>query len=135
MRCVADAMRGLRQTAYAHHIVRLMVFGNLTLLLGVRPELVYDWFHHSFIDGYPWVMAPNALGMATYADGGAMMTKPYAASDACPFTTLYWDFLDRNRERLPQNRRMRMPYRNLERIPDAELQEIRSRARELRRGI
>jgi deoxyribodipyrimidine photolyase-related protein len=159
MRCVADAMRGLRQTAYAHHIVRLMVFGNLTLLLGVRPELVYDWFHHSFIDGYPWVMAPNALGMATYADGGAMMTKPYAASgryidrmsdhcgdcrydptrrsgaDACPFTTLYWDFLDRNRERLARNRRMRMPYRNLERIPDAELEEIRGRARELRRGI
>jgi deoxyribodipyrimidine photolyase-related protein len=159
MRCVADAMRGLIETAYAHHIVRLMVFGNLSLLLGVRPRQVYDWFHHSFIDGYPWVMAPNALGMATYADGGAMMTKPYAASgryidrmsdfcgecrydptrrsgsDACPFTTLYWDFLDRNRDRLARNRRMRMPLRNLERISDEELGEIRARARELRDGI
>jgi deoxyribodipyrimidine photolyase-related protein len=159
MRCVSDATRGLQQTAYAHHIVRLMVFGNLSLLLGVRPDRVYDWFHHSFIDGYPWVMAPNVLGMATYADGGAMMTKPYAASgryidrmsdhcgecrydparrtgeDACPFTTLYWDFLDRNRKRLAGNRRMRMPLRNLERIADAELDEIRARARRLRRGI
>jgi deoxyribodipyrimidine photolyase-related protein len=159
MRCLADAMRGLRQTAYAHHIVRLMVFGNLTLLLGVRPDRVYDWFHHSFIDGYPWVMTPNAFGMGTFADAGGMMTKPYAASgryidrmsdhcgecrydptrrtgeDACPFTTLYWDFLDRNRERLAGNRRMGMPLRNLDRIPEAELSEIRERARALRRGI
>jgi deoxyribodipyrimidine photolyase-related protein len=159
MRCLADAVRGLERTGYAHHIVRLMVFGNLALLLGVRPQLVYEWFHHSFIDGYPWVMAPNALGMATFADGGAMMTKPYAASgryidrmsdhcggcrydptrrtgdDACPFTTLYWDFLDRNRERLAGNRRMRMPYRNLERIDPDELDEIRARARALRRGL
>jgi deoxyribodipyrimidine photolyase-related protein len=159
MRCVADAVAGLKRTAYAHHIVRLMVFGNLSLLLGVRPDRVYDWFHHSFIDGYPWVMAPNALGMAAYADGGAMMTKPYAASgryidrmsdhcggcrydptrrtgdDACPFTTLYWDFLDRNRGSLAGNRRMRMPYRNLERIDAAELDEIRERARVLRQGL
>jgi deoxyribodipyrimidine photolyase-related protein len=104
-------------------------------------------------------MAPNALGMAAYADGGAMMTKPYAASgryidrmsdhcggcrydptrrtgdDACPFTTLYWDFLDRNRGSLAGNRRMRMPYRNLERMDAAELDEIRERARVLRQGL
>jgi deoxyribodipyrimidine photolyase-related protein len=157
MRCLADVASKVRDTAYAHHIERLMVAGNLMLLLGVRPSEAYDWFHRSFVDGYEWVMAPNVLGMATWADGGRMMTKPYAASgryidrmsdhcrecrytpserasdDACPFTTLYWDFLDRNRASLTGNRRMAMPYRNLDRIDPAELDEIRSRALGLRR--
>ncbi len=140
MRCVADSVAGLRETAYAHHIVRLMVFGNLLLLHGVQPREAFDWFHHAFIDGYEWVMGPNAVGMATYGDGGRMMTKPYAASgryidrmsdfckecrfdpakregdDACPFTRGYWEFLERNEERLRGNRRMRLQYRNLDRL-------------------
>ncbi len=156
MRCLSDAIGGLEETAYAHHIERLMLFGNLILLLGVRPDQAFDWFHQAYVDGYEWVMAPNTLGMATYADGGRMMTKPYAASgryvdrmsdhckgcrydptqrtgeDACPFTTLYWDFVARNRERLAGNRRMNMPLRNLTRIEATELEQIRSRGRELR---
>lgn len=140
MRCVADTVAGLLETAYAHHILRLMVFGNLLLLWGVRPDEAFGWFHHAFIDGYEWVMGPNAVGMATYADGGRTMTKPYAASgryidrmsdfcprcrydpakregdDACPFTVGYWEFLERNEERLCSNRRMQMPYRNLDRM-------------------
>ena len=157
MRCLADVAGKVRETAYAHHIERLMVAGNLMLLLGVRPSEAYAWFHRSFVDGYEWVMAPNVLGMATWADGGRMMTKPYAASgryidrmsdhcrecrysagertgqDACPLTTLYWDFLDRNRGALAGNRRMAMPYRNLDRLDPSELDEIRSRALGLRR--
>jgi deoxyribodipyrimidine photolyase-related protein len=157
MRCVGDAVSGLRETAYAHHIERLMLFGNLVLLLGVHPRAALEWFHHAFIDGYEWVMAPNVLGMATFADGGRMMTKPYAAGgryvqrmsdhcggcryrpdrrtgdDACPFSTLYWDFLDRNREQLAGNHRMRMAYRNLDAIDLGELDEIRRRGRALRR--
>jgi deoxyribodipyrimidine photolyase-related protein len=156
MRCLADAVGGLEETAYAHHIERLMLFGNLILLLGVRPDRAFDWFHRAFIDGYEWVMAPNTLGMATYADGGRMMTKPYAATgryvdrmsdhckgcrydptgrtgeDACPFTTLYWDFMARHRERLEGNRRMRMPMRNLARMDAGELELIRARGRVLR---
>ena len=157
MRCLADLAGKVRDTAYAHHIERLMVAGNLMLLLGIRPQEAYGWFHRSFVDGYEWVMAPNVLGMATWADGGRMMTKPYAASgryidrmsdhcgecryspgrrtgeDACPFTTLYWDFLDRNRDALAGNPRMAMPYRNLGRIDASEMDEIRSRALGLRR--
>ncbi len=159
MRCLADAVGGLRVTGYAHHIERLMLFGNLMLLAGVAPPLARDWFHRAFIDGYDWVMAPNVLGMATWADGGVMMTKPYAASgryiqrmsnhcrscrydpgtrtgeDACPFTTLYWDFLDRNRRQLTEIRRMQLSLRNLDRIGPAEMTEIRDQARGLRRSF
>jgi deoxyribodipyrimidine photolyase-related protein len=156
MRCLSDAVGGLRRTGYAHHIERLMLFGNLVLLCGTRPHDALDWFHRAFIDGYAWVMAPNVLGMATWADGGQMMTKPYAASgryvdrmsdhcqscrydpgtrvgeNACPFTTLYWDFLSRNRRTLQANRRMAPLLGNLDRIGDTERREIRSRARALR---
>jgi deoxyribodipyrimidine photolyase-related protein len=156
MACLKDVLAGVRDTAYAHHIERLMVLGNLMLLLGVEPKAATDWFHGSFIDGYEWVMAPNVAGMALWADGGKMMSKPYAASgryidrmsnhcrgcryslndrtseDACPFTVLYWDFLDRNRELLSKNRRMWMPMKNLDRIDPDELQSIRDRAERIR---
>lgn len=159
MRCLADAVAGLEETAYAHHIERLMLFGNLILLLGVEPNQAFGWFHQAFVDGYEWVMAPNAIGMAAYADGGRMMTKPYAASgryidrmsdhcggcrydptqrvgeDACPYTTLYWDFVARHRDRLEANRRMRMPLRNLARMDPAEVAEIRARGADLRTGF
>jgi deoxyribodipyrimidine photolyase-related protein len=157
MRCLSEAVGGLRRTGYAHHIERLMLFGNLVLLTGTEPTAARDWFHGAFIDGYDWVMAPNVLGMATWADGGRMMTKPYAASGryvdrmsdhcaqcvyqpgtrtgdaACPFTTLYWDFLARNRERLAGNHRMGMMLRNLDRIDVDEQAEISARAGRLRR--
>ena len=159
MSCLGDVIGGIRDTAYAHHIERLMVLGNLFLTLGVEPKAAIDWFHSSFIDGFEWVMVPNVAGMALWADGGKMMTKPYAASgryvdrmsdhcrgcrysikertgpDACPLTVLYWDFLDRNREKLGSNRRMWMAMKNLDRIEEAELQEIRASAATLRDGF
>jgi deoxyribodipyrimidine photolyase-related protein len=156
MACLKDVLAGVRDTAYAHHIERLMVLGNLMLLLGVEPEAATDWFHAAFIDGYEWVMAANVAGMALWADGGKMMSKPYAASgryidrmsdhcrdcryslndrtseDACPFTALYWDFLERNRESLSKNRRMWMPMKNLDRIDPDEIRLIRERAERIR---
>jgi deoxyribodipyrimidine photolyase-related protein len=156
MACLADAVAGVRETAYAHHIERLMLFGNLVLLTGTEPRAALDWYHRAFIDGYEWVMAPNVLGMATWADGGEMMTKPYAASgryidrmstyckgcryspgvrvgeDACPFTTLYWDFLSRNRATLQANHRMGPVLGNLDRFDATERQEISERAQALR---
>lgn len=157
MRCLSDTVRGVSETGYAHHIQRLMVLGNLTMLLGVDPREIFDWFHESFVDGYDWVMAPNVLAMATWADGGRMFTKPYAAGgryvdrmsdycgscrydpsrrtgdDACPYSTLYWDFLDRNRRSFADVHRMRMPLRTLERMGAGELAEVRRRGRGLRR--
>jgi len=159
MRCVADAVEGVAETAYAHHIQRLMVLGNLVLLAGIEPRECRDWFQAVFIDGYEWVMDPNVLGMATYADGGVMASKPYAASgryidrmsnhchscryrpdrrtgeEACPFSAMYWDFLERNRDRLGDNHRLGFAYANLERIGPEELRRIRSRARTARREL
>ncbi|WP_026912487.1 cryptochrome/photolyase family protein [Patulibacter minatonensis] len=158
-RCLDETVRSVRETGYAHHIERLMVLGTIGLTSGVRPWDLVRWFSRGFVDGAEWVMAPNAAGMALYADGGEMMSKPYAAGgnyvnkmsqhcpscrfdpkrrtgeDACPLTALYWDFLDRHREDLAGNHRIAMPLRSLAKIPDDELEEIRVRARRARKEL
>ncbi|MBS0410337.1 MAG: cryptochrome/photolyase family protein [Proteobacteria bacterium] len=137
MACVRDVVGATRRHAYAHHIQRLMVTGNLALLLGVHPDPVNAWYMSVFIDAFEWVEAPNTHGMALFADGGMMASKPYAASgayisrmsdycqgcaydvtarrgeSACPFNRLYWAFLLRNQARLQHNPRLAMPYRSL----------------------
>jgi deoxyribodipyrimidine photolyase-related protein len=158
MACVAATIGDLRAHGYAHHIQRLMILGNLALLAGVDPQAMVGWMRESFVDGAEWVMVPNVVGMALAADGGMMATKPYAASgayvdrmsdycsrcrfdpkqrsgpDACPFTTLYWDFLDRHRERLARNPRMVLQVRNLDRIED-RLGAIREQAARVRSDL
>ena len=138
MACVADAVKTTHDNAYAHHIQRLMVTGNLALLLGVHPDAVDDWYMAVYADAYEWVEMPNTRGMALFADGGIVGSKPYAASGAyidrmsdycggcrydvksksgdaaCPFNRLYWGFLERNRGRLRENVRLAMPYRTLD---------------------
>jgi deoxyribodipyrimidine photolyase-related protein len=150
MACVASVVAKIRATGYAHHIERLMVLGNLALTAGVDPSAMTDWMWSSFVDGAEWVMVPNVIGMALHADGGRMATKPYASggayihrmsdhcrrcrfdprkrtgADACPFTTLYWDFLARNRERLAGNHRMSRQIAGLDRLGD--LDAVRARA-------
>jgi deoxyribodipyrimidine photolyase-related protein len=153
MACVADVLAKVERLGWAHHIERLMVLGNLALLTGVSPRELNDWMRERFVDGAEWVMLPNVLGMVLHADGGIMATKPYAAGgayinrmsdhcsgcrfdpkrrtgeDACPFTTLYWDFLDRHRERLDGNHRMRNQFAGLKRLSD--LPAVRTRAAEV----
>jgi deoxyribodipyrimidine photolyase-related protein len=148
MACVADVVAHTRDYAYAHHIQRLMVTGNLAMLLGVDPAQVDDWYMVVFIDAFEWVELPNTHGMATFADGGVVGSKPYAAGgayidrmsdycggcrydvkaragpDACPFNILYWDFLSRNEERLKGNHRLAMPYRSLAGFTPARRAEI-----------
>lgn len=82
MRCVDATMQGIHARGYSHHIQRLMVLGTLMLLRGTQPWRALQWFQASHVDASAWVMAPNVIGMALYADGGRMMTKPYAASGA-----------------------------------------------------
>jgi deoxyribodipyrimidine photolyase-related protein len=159
MRCVADSMSMVLRFAYAHHIHRLMVLGNFSLLWGADPRLFHNWHMAMYADAVDWVSLPNTLGMSQYGDGGVVGTKPYISSgnyinkmsnycggckfnfrkrtgdDACPFTTLYWEFLDRNHAALKGNPRMKFPVKNLEKLrKDApeELAAIRQKADQLR---
>ena len=130
--CVAEAVRHTREHAYSHHIQRLMVTGNFALLAGLDVKAVQNWYLAVYSDAYEWVEMPNTLGMALFADGGIVASKPYAASgkyinrmsnyckqckydpnemtgeNACPFNSLYWDFLLRHEDKFRGNQRM--PY-------------------------
>ena len=130
MRCLAKALKQSLDFGYAHHIQRLMVIGNFALLAGLDVEAVCDWYLAVYLDAFEWVELPNTLGMALFADGGIMASKPYAASGkyiqkqgdhckacpydpktvtgerACPYNSLYWHFIDRHAEVLSQNPRM-----------------------------
>ena len=152
MACVADVVSETRDHAYAHHIQRLMVTGNLAMLLGVHPDAINDWYMVVFIDAFEWVELPNTHGMATFADGGIVGSKPYAASgayidkmsdycrgcrydvkqklgeDSCPFNALYWDFLDRNAKVLRDNHRLAFPYKTLERMDETQRAALRDHA-------
>jgi deoxyribodipyrimidine photolyase-related protein len=153
MRCVARTIADIDERAYAHHIQRLMVLGNLALLSGIDPQAMTEWMWAGFIDAAEWVMVPNVVGMSLHADGGMMATKPYASGgayiskmsnyckgcaydpkkrtgdDACPFTTLYWDFLARHEDRFKSNHRMAQPMAGMRRLSD--LAEVRTRADEV----
>ncbi|WP_326844297.1 cryptochrome/photolyase family protein (plasmid) [Streptomyces sp. NBC_01558] len=143
-RCLATTLAQVRDTGWTHHIPRLMLLGSYALQRGWDPRAVTDWFHRCFVDGYDWVMLPNVVGMSQYADGGRMTTKPYTSGGAyvhrmsdlctgcayrptervgeraCPFTTGYWAFLHRHRQRLSGNNRMSQAVRGLDRLGDLD---------------
>ncbi len=148
MACLRDALEITLEHGYAHHIQRLMVTGLYALLLGVDPKAVHAWYLSVYVDAVEWVELPNTLGMSQFADGGLMASKPYAASGkylqrmgnhckgcrydpaqatgerACPYTTLYWDFLMRHEDALARNPRMVMQVRNLQRLSSQQRQDI-----------
>ena len=157
MACMAQTVGDIKDRAWVHHIPRLMLLSNLALITGTNPQEFLDWMREVFIDASEWVMVPNVIGMGVHADGGAMMTKPYAAGgayisrmsnyckgcvynpklrvgdSACPFTTLYWDFLDRHRETFAKNHRMSQQVFGLNRLSD--LPELKIRAQEVLAGL
>jgi deoxyribodipyrimidine photolyase-related protein len=156
MACLRDAIGQTLQYGYAHHIQRLMVTGLYALLLGVDPRAVHEWYLAMYVDAVEWVELPNTLGMSQYADGGVMASKPYIATgkyiqrmsdhctgcrfnpaqatgdDACPFTTLYWDYLQRHEEPMRLNQRMSLQVRNLERLDADTRAAISARASAIR---
>ena len=137
LHCMDTVVAQVIHEGWSHHITRLMVLSNLANLCGFSPRELTDWFWFAYVDAYDWVVEPNVLGMATYADGGLTATKPYVSGAAyinrmsnycghcqydprkslgpnsCPFTALYWTFLERNQEVLAGNFRMQMPYNTL----------------------
>lgn len=156
MACMRHSIGQVLDESYGHHIQRLMITGNFALLSGVHPKAVSDWYLGMYVDGVDWVTLPNTLGMAMHADRGVVGTKPYAASgkyikrmsnyckgcrydvnqrtgvDACPFNSMYWDFLIRHRERFRANHRMALILKNVDRMEPRERGEISERAAELR---
>jgi deoxyribodipyrimidine photolyase-related protein len=157
MNCIKQTVTDINERAWVHHIPRLMLLSNLALITGTNPQAFLDWMREVFIDASEWVMVPNVIGMGVHADGGQMMTKPYAAGGAyisrmsnyckgcqynpklrtgetaCPFTTLYWDLLDRHKETFAKNHRMSQQVFGLNRLSD--LPELRERAQEVLKGL
>ena len=149
MNCLSQCVNETKKNAYAHHIQRLMVLGNFALISGIDPKQVNHWFYVVYADAYEWVELPNVSGMILFADGGLVATKPYASTgsyinkmsnycenceykvsikngpEACPFNYLYWDFLDRNREKLSSNFRMTMMYKTYDRMDESKKTKIR----------
>jgi deoxyribodipyrimidine photolyase-related protein len=158
MACLKDAITQTLQHGYAHHIQRLMVTGLFALLLGVRPQAVHAWYLGVYVDAVEWVELPNTLGMSQYGDGGLMASKPYVATGkyiqrmggpcagcrynpalregdkACPYTTLYWDFLMRHEGLLAKNPRMALQVKNLARMSEDQQTAVKQRANAIRSG-
>ena len=152
LNCLDTVLSELHANGYAHHIQRLMVLANYGLIAGLQPQALTAWFHRMFIDGHDWVMQTNVIGMGVFADGGRLASKPYAASGnyirrmstycqgcrydvkqrsgpkACPFNSLYWDFLARHADQLRGNPRMALVISQLDRLPVDELALIRAAA-------
>ena len=148
MSCMKSVVHNVQQRSYAHHIERLMVLGNFSLIAGINPQQLTNWMWENFIDAAEWVMVPNVIGMSQFADGGMLATKPYASGgayidrmsnhckgcvydrkkrvgeDACPFTNLYWDFFLRHQDRFVKNPRVARQVRAAQQLGDkVELQE------------
>ena len=152
MNCLKESITDSLETAYAHHIQRLMITGNFALLIQCHPDEVDAWYLGIYADAIEWVQLPNTRGMSQWADGGIVATKPYVSSgsyihkmsnyceecqydrskrigeNACPFNSLYWNFLDDKKEHFSKNNRMAMMLRLLDKIPALEKEEIKNRA-------
>ena len=159
MNCLQKALSQSLEEAYAHHIQRLMIIGNFSLLTQMHPDEVDAWYLGVYIDAIEWVEMPNTRGMSQYADGGILATKPYVSSGsyinkmsnycgschysvkdklgekACPFNSLYWNFLDDKKEHFKNNQRMAMMLNLLNKIPAEEMYQIKKKAKEIMENL
>ncbi|MFA0729432.1 cryptochrome/photolyase family protein, partial [Vibrio sp. 10N.222.48.A4] len=148
MNCMKHAIDQSLEFAYAHHIQRLMITGNFCLITGIDPDQVDSWYLGIYVDAIEWVEMPNTRGMALFADGGIVGTKPYSASgsyinrmsdyckgchykikersgeQSCPFNSLYWRFMNKHRDALNRNPRMGMLYRSWDNMDEQDQQAI-----------
>ena len=140
MNCLKHSIHQSLHDAYAHHIQRLMVVGNFSLLVGIDPKEIHAWYLGIYIDAFEWVELPNTLGMSQFADGGILASKPYVSSgsyidkmsnycknchykvkdklgeNACPFNSLYWSFMARHQSLLSNNQRLGITYNQLKKM-------------------
>lgn len=159
MNCLRQCITETKENAYAHHIQRLMITGNFSLIAGLSPVEVNEWYLIVYADAYQWVELPNVTGMILFADGGLLASKPYSASGAyinrmsdycknckysvtkkngekaCPFNYLYWNFLIENKDKLENNPRLGMPYNTLKKMKDEKLQAIQDDSKRFFKNI
>lgn len=159
MNCLRETLRQTFDHAYAHHIQRLMVIGNFSVLAGLEPRQVANWFHAVYVDAIDWVHLPNVMVMALHAMGPSLSSKPYVASGqyiarmsnyckscsyqpalrdgqgACPFTVFYWDFLQRNRDGLEKNPRMFHAIRQLKAMNEVQVERNARQALDYRQSL
>ena len=145
---VDDSIRHANENAYCHHIERLMVLGNVMLLLETDPDDVYRWFMEMFIDSYDWVMVPNVYGMSQYSYEN-MMTKPYISSSNYIgkmshydggdwqdyWDGLYWNFINEFEDKISDIQRMSFMTSTLNRMNDETVEEHLENAEEFRNNL
>jgi deoxyribodipyrimidine photolyase-related protein len=156
MNCLSNAINNSLDNAYAHHIQRLMITGNYALLTMTDPSLVDEWYLGIYIDAIEWVEITNTRGMAQWADGGLVATKPYVSSgsyinkmgnycknchykvnlknaeeNACPFNSLYWNFLETKKEHFKTNQRMNMMMGLLNKMNPETIKNHQERAQDI----
>jgi deoxyribodipyrimidine photolyase-related protein len=153
LNCLRQVLRRALDSGYNHHIERLMILANFSLLTGLDPIAVNEWFLSMYVDAYDWAMAPNVIGMGLHADGGLIASKPYIASanyinkmsnycpscafdrnqrsgeKACPFNFLYWNFLIEKEEVLRANPRLGPNVLGLRHLDQAEREKVQKDAR------
>lgn len=156
MNCLKQSLSQVINTGYGHHIQRLMVTGLFAQLWQTQPQQIHQWYLAMYLDAIEWVELPNVLGMSQYADGGIMASKPYIATGryiqkmsnycdkcpfdpaeatgekACPFTTLYWHFLEKHRDLLEDHPRLGLQVKHLDNFNDEKRQQILEQAAKLR---
>lgn len=152
MSCIKEVVSQTDEHAYSHHIQRLMITGNFGLIAGINPQELSEWYLAVYADAHEWVETPNTLGMALYADGGVVASKPYAASGkyinkmsnfckncyynqnevfeekSCPFNSLYWNFIDKHQHNFRTNQRMKFIYSVWDKFDSAKQIKIKARA-------
>mgnify|MGYP006423471643 FL=1 len=155
MKCMQKAINQSLDDAHAHHIQRLMVTGNFALLAMIDPDEVGEWYLGIYIDAIEWAEITNTRGMSQFADGGIIATKPYVSSgsyinkmgnyckncqysvtkktgeNACPFNSLYWNFLHKKQEHFKNNQRMGMMMNVLKKMDKDTLQSHIERAEDV----
>ena len=159
MACMQATIGQSLQHGYAHHIQRLMVTGQFAVLAGLSPQQVSAWYRAMYVDAVEWVETPNTLGMALHANGGRFTSKPYVASgqyvsrmsnyckgcryqpevrtgpNACPMTTLYWDFLIRHEKDFSGNPRTALMVKHVGKMSEDDKAQIRQQADATREGL
>jgi deoxyribodipyrimidine photolyase-related protein len=155
MNCMRQSIQQTLDNGYSHHIQRLMITGMFGVTAQIKPQAMCDWYLAVYVDAVEWVELPNTAGMALFANGGRFTSKPYVASgayvkrmsnycqgctyspearsgkDACPMTTLYWNFLDAHEKEFAGNPRTALMVKNLQRMTEEERLAVRSRASEM----